>query len=68
MPLGKEVGLGAGHIVLGGDAVGNALFTCHSFARHDSFWPGWAQIAAREAHARASGADLPQPSLTLTIG
>ena len=29
----------------------NTLFACHNFAitMHDSFWPGWAQIVAREA-------------------
>jgi len=46
------------------------LFTRHSFAitERDSFWPRWAHIAAREAQARAGGAEPPRPPLTLTGG
>jgi len=37
------------------------LFTCHSFTitGHDSFWPGWVEIAAGESQAKTFGAEPP---------
>jgi len=41
--------------------IHNTLFTCRSFAItwHDSPCPGWAQVAAEEAQAKADGVELP---------
>jgi len=48
--------------------VHNTLFTCHGFAitGHDSCWPGWTQITAGLAHAKAGGAEAPCHPVTLT--
>jgi len=63
MPFGKEVGLGPGHIVLDGDAVGNALFTCHSFAitGHDSF--GQVGLKSQQGRPRPEQMGLNPPAI-----